>query len=182
MFGYFPIQEWYQTYQSSPSRNVSVGMVSRISWGRLITFPARENIVFLAGFQKPRIPSYFSNIHLHIIYISTYKINWYYNIIYWGRYQLAGFVWEWMKKHGLVASPIPSISCTCFAKKFSGGASGIASVRATLSIFSLSSGRWARMVAAKLWQEVLNIKEYQQKYNSEHSPFDLSVPPTRHNY
>ena len=57
----------------------------------------------------------------------------------------------------------------------------MASVRATLSILSLSSGRWARMVAAKLCQEV-QYKRVTKKYNSEASPFDLSVPPTRHNY
>jgi len=52
------------TYHSSPSKNRSEGMVSRINWGRASGDPFREKNTFFLGCQNPLTPSYFSNIHL----------------------------------------------------------------------------------------------------------------------
>ena len=54
-------------YHNSPSKNTSLGSVSSMKGGMLMTCPWREYIFLVCGFQKPRIPSYFSNIHLFSI-------------------------------------------------------------------------------------------------------------------
>src|SRR5438046_2961908 len=51
-------------YQSSPSRKVSEGKETRISWGSESGLPSRKSTPRCKGFQTPLPPSYFSNNHL----------------------------------------------------------------------------------------------------------------------
>ena len=51
-------------YHNSPSKKRSDGIASMISCGKVNLLPLLEKNAFLSGFQNPRTPSYFSNIHL----------------------------------------------------------------------------------------------------------------------
>ena len=130
-------------YHNSPSRKVSAGRASKTSCGRTNWLLFRESIAFLWGFQKPRIPSYFSNIHLEgerhkHIHRKAIKL-----------YQWDGFVLVRVRKHAVMGSPIPSTLKDCLSKNFAGGSFGIGSA---LPIFACvnKSGRTVRIVAVKL--------------------------------
>jgi len=151
-------------YQSSPSRKRSEGMSSMMCWGRSNAFPLRENMHFFKGFQNPRIPSYFSKIHLHSK-IERGEGLFCENVREddargrrgeeggekTGCYQLEGLIWELVKKQALMGSPISSILWMNFEKKLGGGSTliGGPSSIAIILLF-IKSGRWILMLDAKL--------------------------------
>jgi len=153
---------------------MSCGISSRMCGGRTKGFPVLEYIVFFNGFQNPRMPSYFSKIHLkHRLAPFLWRIE------RFRRYQLVGSVWPEIKKPGLVGCPTSAIFVTCFAKKSIGGLSLIASAVPMLANRAAKSGRCNRIVAAKLCSPEIFIP--MNYYKHLHLPVNAVIPPTRHN-
>ena len=129
-------------YHSSPSRKISLGMSAKICGGKKIFFPCLLYIAFFRGFQKPRMPSYFSNSHLHA------HNNQHHFIASRTSYQLVGSTWESVRKHAVVGSPISSMCVFLLpTRKLGGICRGIGWVP---SVETNKSGLAALMVATKL--------------------------------
>jgi hypothetical protein len=92
-------------YHNSPSKKRSEGIASMISCGNVNLLPLLEKNAFLSGFQNPRTPSYFSNIHLMIRESQRVKAKHGVESI---RYQLTGSTVDRVKKHAFVGSPTSS--------------------------------------------------------------------------
>jgi len=77
------------------------------------------------------------------------KSNWIY------AYQSRGLICEFVKKQAFIGSPMPSIMLsTGLPKKSSGGVLLIDGASSTAAIWAVISGRYHRMVAAKLSEKI----------------------------
>ena len=134
------------TYHNSPSKNISSGMESMTCLGTGNRLPFREYKAFFSGFQNPRTPSYFSNIHL-LEYTRVTTTQRLHNLIY--KYQFTGSTSTSFRKQAVIGCPIPSTFTIPDAKK-SGGASRGIGLPSKSPRSESSSGRASLIVAARL--------------------------------